>query len=115
VQVISNELIMPFDVDETLLLKADASRSDNILLDCPHDNSLQERQVHEAHVKLLRDKKARGYTIIVWSARGHAWAKSAVEALGLQHSVDLVMTKPTAYVDDLPVEQWMPYRIFVSK
>jgi len=55
----------------------------------------------------MRRHKIRGSTIIVWSAGGAAWAKKAVEALGIEELVDIIMCKPRWYVDDLPADEWM--------
>lgn len=56
---------------------------------------------HTAHLNLLRKYKAQGYTIIVWSAAGYRWARSATKALGIEDIVDFRMSKPLKYIDDL--------------
>ena len=45
--------------------------------------------------------KARGYSIVVWSAGGSDWAEVAVEALGIEDWVDVVMPKIDFHLDDV--------------
>ena len=52
-------------------------------------------------VNHLKKMKARGYSIIVWSAGGSDWAEVAVEALGIQDWVDVVMPKIDFHLDDV--------------
>ena len=49
----------------------------------------------------------RGHYVVVWSAGGHEWAARVVKELGLADYVDLVMTKPRWYLDDMPADSWM--------
>lgn len=112
-KVIRNENILFADVDETLYV----STSDKALKTRPVWDELTTSfiyvQPHEPHVRLLMDQKARGRHIIVWSKNGFAWAEAVVNALGLNGVVDQVMTKPTAYVDDTPVSEWLTERIYI--
>jgi len=112
-KVIKNENILTCDVDETLIV----STSDKSLKTRPiwdHvTNSFIMVQPHEPHVRLLIEEKARGRFIIVWSRGGHEWAENVVKGLGLVSSVDLIMSKPYAYVDDKPVQDWLYDRIFI--
>lgn len=55
---------------------------------------------HNKHIELVKRYKKRGYHVIVWSNNGFAWAKEAVEKLGLTESVDLIMSKPLKRIDD---------------
>lgn len=81
---------------------------------CPHDGKPLCVNRHEPHIKLLMNHKARGKTIIVWSQGGYQWAEAVVKALGLTEHVDFIMSKPRAYVDDLPVQEWMKDRIYIN-
>lgn len=65
-------------------------------------------------VRLLREEKHRGSHIIVWSRGGYEWSANVIKALGLVTCVDEVMTKPMAYFDDMPIEKWLPYRVFIE-
>lgn len=99
-KVNTNENIIHFDVDETLILhdptKHQSSRK--IMLDYyGHSNIFA---VHEEHVKLLKAYKARGFYIRVNSNNGYRWAEEVVKALHLTDYVDEVSTKAVKYVDD---------------
>lgn len=48
-----------------------------------------------------------GQIVIVWSAGGYKWAESVVKSLGLSLFVDVAMSKPTWYYDDIPCQKWM--------
>lgn len=112
-KVIKNENVLFTDVDETLYIStADKSLKTRPVWDIT-TNSFLYIQPHEPHVRLLLDQKARGRCIIVWSKNGYAWAEAVVNALGLASTVDYVMTKPSAYVDDTPVSEWLTERIFI--
>jgi hypothetical protein len=56
----------------------------------------------------MKKHKARGHKIVVWSAGGWEWAKSVVETLELTEIVDLVMSKPAWFYDDIPSSSFMP-------
>lgn len=62
---------------------------------------------NEQVINNLKQNHATGGTIVVWSAGGYIWAKEVVKVLGLSDQVDLIMSKPTRYVDDLPCNEWM--------
>jgi len=80
----------------------------------PYDGGTNFLVPHEKHINLLKKYKARGFCIIVWSAGGVKWAKSVVETLALQDYVDIVLTKPNRYVDDLACEKWMGCRVYIK-
>lgn len=114
-KTIENDVICAFDVDQTLVLwdSNNDPPSPFIEIRNPYDGQYVNCNIHEAHVRLIKQMKARGRYIIVWSAGGAEWAETVVRALGLEHSVDICMTKPMAYVDDVPVAEWLQHRIFI--
>jgi hypothetical protein len=65
------------------------------------------------NIRILKEEHARGAFVVVWSKGGNQWAADVVVSLELSNYVDLIMDKPTAYIDDLPVEQWCRDRIFI--
>lgn len=77
-------------------------------------NSIRLRPNHK-HIKLLKDHKARGYGVIVWSAGGSAWARAAVEALELESYVDVILAKPAKFVDDLQATEILGTRIYLNE
>lgn len=114
-KVVKNELVFPVDVDDTLIIYdgPNAVLKDG-LVTCPYLGTEVKFRKHEPHIQLLKEKKIRGHFIIVWSAGGHDWAKAVIEALDISEYVDLVLTKPKAYLDDKTAEEWMTERIYLS-
>lgn len=114
-KVVRNESNVFFDVDDTLVMWEPVGEGPAITIPCPHStDSYYMLSPHEAHIKLLKNHKARGSHITVWSQSGYAWAEAVVKALGLEDYVDQVMTKPRAHIDDLPCTEWMGERIYLS-
>lgn len=113
-KTVKNELIVFYDVDETLILSKESSDYDDVQIVCPYSSGTLTYKEHKRHTKLLRDHKARGMFIVVWSAAGHAWAETVVKSLGLEPFVDLVMSKPRAYVDDLQASEVLGPRIYLK-
>jgi FMN phosphatase YigB (HAD superfamily) len=110
---IDNELVVMFDCDDTLVMHNDQG---NLLIEDPYNTyTFIDVERHERHIKLLKDFKGRGYTVVVWSAAGAKWAMKVVEALKLEDYVDLVISKPLKYVDDLPAEKILGSRIYLSQ
>lgn len=116
-KIIESEQVIFCDVDDTLIIwDQENVRPDvgAILVKDPYDDTFLQVYPHKAHIKLVKDKKARGATIIVWSQSGFKWAEAVVKAIGLEPYVDMVMTKSSQYIDDLPCPEWMGPRIYLS-
>lgn len=99
-QVINNEHSVCCDVDDTLLMWDPTGSISKVKIKDPYTGDERIYGVHLGHKRLLRQYKARGYSITVWSKGGVEHAKSAVVALELQDIVDFVMAKPEKVVDD---------------
>lgn len=121
-KVIENENTIFFDVDMTLIMHKNSHKGIPTLHQNPngyleiYDKRIDRTIIAEPyfpHIDILLQSKARGRFIVVWSASGHQWAKMAVEALGIQDHVDLVMTKPSAYVDDVDANKFMN-RVYIE-
>lgn len=95
-QFISNENIVAFDCDDTLILW-DHPKSDKIL-------GSSRYKIHEKHVQLLKRFHARGQFVIVWSKGGAEWAKKVVDLLGIEDYVNLIISKPSWLFDDRPLK-----------
>jgi hypothetical protein len=111
----TNETITCYDVDETLVLwfnDCDISKKINIV--CPYSGAATWLKPHHRHIDLLKKHHGRKNYIIVWSAGGVLWAEAVVKALGLEEYVDLVMTKPTKFVDDLPANEILGTHIYLT-
>lgn len=100
------------DVDETLVLtKYPADMAEDTILLNKFGHPLRVLP-HWAHADAIRQFKARGHAVVVWSAGGAKWARSVVEALKLQHSVDVIIKKPDWIIDDKPCDSWMGKRFY---
>lgn len=110
-QVFESDLTTYFDVDDTLVVWGKpATYPGTIIIDnYGHPTPMLP---HKAHIEFMKRQKARGFTIIVWSQGGARWAKKVVEALKLEEYVDVILTKPVVYVDDLKAEEFMTQRIY---
>jgi hypothetical protein len=113
-QVLENELCIEIDIDDTLLMTRYHIGLPSINIVCPYNGTIETRYVHELHVKILKEHKARGWHITVWSAAGWPWAKAAVEALKLEDYVDVVRTKPLKYMDDLEAKDILGQRLYLK-
>lgn len=112
-QIITNEAIVMVDCDETLVTWLHNEETNGILIKDPNDGNENWVRPHLPHLKVLKNKAARGSFIVVWSAGGYAWAKAVVDALGLQEHVGLIMSKPVAYMDDKMANDFMGERIYL--
>ena len=50
--------------------------------------------------------------MICWSAGGFDWCAAVIKALNLENYVDLVISKPCYYYDDLKPEEFMGKRYY---
>ena len=122
--VINSDPVIYFDVDDTLVIWHAASEDQQkygVEFTCPGTRYIDDdtgkmkqypsyKQIlipHQKHIEQLKKHKARGDKIVVWSAGGWEWAESVVKTLGLESHVDLVISKPTWFYDDLPAEEFM--------
>jgi predicted phosphatase len=116
-KTIDTESTVFIDVDETLVMwDVEAKEYDTrriLEIKSPYDGVSHVLYVHTGHIKILKDRKARGSFIVVWSAGGFAWAEAVVKALKLEKYVDLCMTKPHAYIDDKEAKDIMGERIYI--
>lgn len=109
--VITSDMTLFVDVDETLVLfnRSETEMKLNGIIFGYDENSKPVYAVpHLAHIKKIRESKARGHKVIVWSAGGYRWAETVVIALGIQELVDVIMTKPRWYIDDLTASEFLP-------
>lgn len=116
--IIKKEHVVLCDVDETLIMHVDLQTAvtspDRVdIYDAVEDKHIFVIR-NNPMIRLVKEEVARGSYVIVWSRGGYAWAASVVEALGLDKLVHQVMSKPMVYFDDKPIEQWLPYRVYLT-
>lgn len=114
-KTIKNERPVFTDIDGTLIVHGPKPGIPTVQVYDPEAQKYVTMGVNRSMVKLVREEKARGAFIVAWSRGGYQWAKNVINALCLENHVDLVMTKPAVYLDDLPVEEWMETRIFLDE
>lgn len=96
-----------FDVDDTLVLhdRHDLPDEDVLLIDV--GDMVFSVHPHTKHIERLKEHKQSGDTVVVWSQGGSEWAEIVVNVLGLTEYVDVCLTKPHFYYDDLMAFQFM--------
>ncbi|WP_031386503.1 hypothetical protein [Desulfonatronum thiodismutans] len=60
----------------------------------------REMEANADLITWIRERKAEGFTIMIWSLRGQEYAQDAVDLAGIGDVVDLVLSKPGYVVDD---------------
>jgi hypothetical protein len=114
-KTIKHEYLIPVDVDGTLVNpNNDKFVGRKVQVYDPVYKKFLIMKIHEPNRRLLIEEATRGAFIIVWSKGGYEWARQVVIALDLVPYVKIVMTKPRAYVDDVPVKKWLTERIFIE-
>lgn len=108
---ITNENVIFVDVDGTLITKEQNSFP---AISFTNYGIEEVRYPILSHINLIKKNKARGLFIVVWSQNGYLWCKEVISKLELTDYVDMVMTKPSIYVDDLPAHEWT-FRVFLEK
>ena len=110
--VIKGHKVVSFDVDDTLVLWDKSDYPEEAYIDVEFSGYTTALVPHEKNINLLKKFAKLGYTVIVWTQSGYDWGEAIVEALDLWEYVDLVMTKPSFYVDDMPAQHWIGPRIW---
>lgn len=114
--VISNEQVIPVDIDGTLIIWGKVRRGDKALhYTCPYTSQQMTVRVHQPNVAILKERLARGATILAWSASGFAKAQAVLAALKIDSPNLIILSKPVGYMDDIECSEWMGKRIFLDE
>lgn len=117
-RVIRNERPIPIDVDGTLIIHTNDFTNicplETVEVYDPLSGSNIKLRKNLPMIRLLKEEHARGTFTLVWSRGGYQWASDIIEALGLTDYVDLVMTKPLVYFDDINIEDWLKDRVWIG-
>lgn len=116
-QTFENEFVVAFDVDDTLVIWGDfygVPHEGAVPFICPYSGGTNYLIPHKKHIQLLKQYTGRGMCVMVWSAGGTQWAKSVINTLGLEDYVDLIITKPSKLIDDLPLNEIFPKPIYLK-
>lgn len=114
VQVIQNEHIVAFDIDETIVHHIKDPTDDSLEILNPYSGSIIICQPIKQHVELMKQYKGRGLFVVVWSKAGSLWAETVIRELLLEDYVDLVMTKFDRFVDDLQADEVLGERVYIA-
>ncbi len=113
-KIINNENVVFTDIDNTLIVWKKIKKGDKVVMVTnPHSGEQEYFAVHEGHLRVLKERKARGAFVIAWSQGGHAWSRAVIKALGITDKVDLVMSKPIMYIDDKPAKDFMGEHLYI--
>lgn len=111
---IDNEHIVAFDIDQTLFMHEKwADPSIHTLIN-PYSGSKIYGYLNANHYELLKQYKARGLFVIVWSKAGVLWAEAVIKHYKLEPYVDLITTKFDRYVDDLEAKDILGERVYIK-
>lgn len=116
-KILESEMIVMTDIDDTLVMwdrSFHQPGENKVRFVDPYDLSVNYLTPHQKHIDLIKKYKGRGMTVIAWSAGGYAWAKSVIETLELQEYIDLVMSKPIKYIDDLNADEILGSRVYLE-
>lgn len=125
--VIEGKQFIYIDVDDTLVFwnndrSWDKNNKEAISFKDPYVERLDENtpftyiylKPNYEVINKLKVYKKEGKTIVVWSAGGWKWAKEVVNTLELQDYVDVVLSKPSVYIDDCFANEFMGQHILIT-
>lgn len=111
-KVLRSDMIVFFDVDDTLIGwgKPEPGPAEHwVQVQVPHwRGQTANHWIIKENVEAIKLHKSRGHIVVVWSAGGYEWAEAVVKALKMENYVDLVCSKPEWIYDDLEASVWMP-------
>ncbi len=99
-QVIRSNNVVCFDCDDTLVMWKTSRLQTRDSMYFLYGDEAVWLTPHRNHIRFLKHCYDRGNTVIVWSKNGYQWAEKIVDKLGLQEYVHIILSKPTAVVDD---------------
>lgn len=95
------------DVDETLV-SFEARYKSCAKIKVGPEGAKMNAFINEYVVDKIKEFRARGHNVIIWSAGGADWAHTVVKSLKLEDYVDAIMPKPSWFFDDQPSTTYMP-------
>lgn len=99
-----------FDVDDSIIMWQPLHPE---AVDITIGKYTERAVIHHEHIAALKRHKFRGHIIVVWSQGESEWAEAVVKALCIEDYVDLCISEPSWYYDDLKAEEFMPDSIRV--
>lgn len=110
--IIGNDQVICYDVDDTLVIWDIPPGKEHEAIEFDNFGVKVWLLPHKKHLEMLKNSKARGHHVVVWSQGGFSWASEVVRVLGIENYVDIVMTKPKWMVDDIKPNEWTTHFYF---
>lgn len=112
-QYLNTEQLICVDVDDSIILWNTDRIKDNFFKN-PFTGQKHSVAIHKPHVRVIKQRLARGATVILWSASGPAWAKAAAFMCDIKGDNLIIAPKPIFHLDDKPAENWMGPRMYMD-
>lgn len=113
--IIATEDLLPFDIDFTLIMHGKIKKGQKaVQYTCPYSKEQLTVRINEPMLAVLRERLARGSTVLVWSKSGYKKAVAVLKALKLEHPKLYVTSKFKDYADDKPIQEWAGERIWLD-
>lgn len=119
-KIIAHNHVVMCDVDSTLVMHENPYPNLSLRLFLKVPDPIEPDKFisvlpNEPMIRLLKEELAAGKHVVVWSRGRYAWATNVLIALGFKDYENLtVMSKPDAYLDDKPCEEWMGPRVWID-
>ena len=121
--VLDSDMTVWADVDDTLIgwgKPPEGYKGPLLPITVKYGDSPEMTETHwviQENIEALQAHDARNHRIVLWSQGGWEWAKVVAEALTKEFGIRIAMvcSKPTWIYDDLPVQVWMPKRLWGKK
>lgn len=115
-QVLESEFVVFCDIDQTLVMHNDQGLYS---VANPYTQSMVNFDLNWPHIELLKQYKERGMAVALWSAAGYKWAQVIANFVNKQFPldplhVDLILTKPIKFVDDLEAHEVLGQRVYLE-
>jgi hypothetical protein len=107
--LIENPNIVCIDIDDTLVYWNTPLDPNQKLkyFDIYTDYGKEVLAVNEKILEDIDRHRLRGHFIVIWSQGGNEWCKAVCTSLGITDKINMIMSKPKWYIDDLPADSWM--------
>lgn len=114
-KIIPTEDLLPFDVDDTIVMHGKIRKGQRtVAYTCPYTDEQKIVRVNEPMVQVLRERLARGTSVLVWSKSGYKKAVAILRALKIDHKNLYVTSKFKDYADDKDISTWSGERIWLD-
>lgn len=114
-KIVRNETVAWVDIDNTLAMWKEPTVNAPGKITVEYGGRDLFLTPHQPNIDLIKEYKNRGYFVIIHSANGFAHATRVIRALGLEDTIDLIMTKNIKVVDDKHPADWMGALVYLPE